>query len=122
MAPELFNQGVGYSQAADVHSFAMLLFELVSHELPFATSSPLQAAFAVAVEGARPPLPAGTPPPVVDLTSRCWAAQDKRPRFAEILEEVMADGWLAPGDVAWLDEPLGHPVYSVQQHAYPVDA
>ena len=140
MAPETFrhknsqrhasregHSGYGYGCAADVFSFAMVLFELLTHELPFARCSPLEAAAAVAIDGLRPPLPSGTPEPVAALTAQCWTAEpDERPSFAEVLGLVAADDWLSAEQLRWLDAPLGHPVYSEarrpRQEAYPVGA
>ena len=43
MAPEV-TRHEGYTKSADVFSYGMLLFELISHEVPFADRPPLQAA------------------------------------------------------------------------------
>ena len=61
------------------------------------------------------------------LTARCWAAEPgARPSFAEIVQLVAAAEWLSAAEVAWVDAPLGHPVYGEEerrpqrQEAYPV--
>lgn len=114
MAPELFRRD-GYKESADVYSYGMLLFELITHELPFADVSPLQAAFAVSVEGARPPLPRDTPQCILTLTERCWASEpERRPSFGEIATLVTEKAWLTAAEIAWFDAPLGHPVYTAR--------
>ena len=61
MAPEV-TRHEGYTKSADVFSYAMLLFELITHEVPFADRPPLQAAVAIGLQDLRPPLPTGVPP------------------------------------------------------------
>ena len=42
MAPEVIRHE-RYSRSADVYSYAMILFELLTHQVPFADRDPLQA-------------------------------------------------------------------------------
>jgi serine/threonine protein kinase len=102
-----------YSKSADVFSFACVLFELLTHEPPFADRSPLQAAVAVGLNHSRPPLPNGVPRPLAELVHACWRHEPTdRPSFAAIhmqLEAMAAR--LTEDDRAWLDVPDGHPVY-----------
>mmetsp|Transcript_46227 Transcript_46227/g.144579 ORF Transcript_46227/g.144579 Transcript_46227/m.144579 type:complete len:201 (-) Transcript_46227:7-609(-) len=110
MAPEVIRHEP-YSASADVFSYAMLWFELVTHEVPYADRPPLQAAVCTGLQGLRPPLPATTPPSVRSLIERCWAAPEARPSFAEL---VALTGDLEPAlsqeERAWLDAPAGHTV------------
>lgn len=86
MAPEVARHE-RYRKSADVYSFAMLLFELVTHQFPFADRLPLQAVVASALQGLRPPLPEGMPPSIVSLVQRCWDARaSERPTFDHIQE------------------------------------
>ena len=74
-----------YSKSADVYSFAMVCFELLTHELPFADHMPLQAAAAVSLFGQRPTLPAGVPATLASLVEACWHAKPAaRPTFDEV--------------------------------------
>ena len=73
MAPEVARHEK-YRKSADVYSFAMMLFELVTHEVPFADRLPLQAAVASSLYGWRPTLPDFTPPHLAMLIQRCWRA------------------------------------------------
>ena len=60
MAPEV-TRHEGYTKSADVFSYAMLLFELITHEVPFADRPPLQVG---RPRGAPPhPGPHRAPPP-----------------------------------------------------------
>jgi len=111
MAPEVINHE-HYSRPADVFSFAMLLFELLSHEMPFADLPPVLAASATALERRRPRLPEGTPVAVARLMEQCWEAEPTdRPTF-EVIEQALVQtaNSLSTAEHAWLDAENGHPV------------
>ena len=118
MAPEV-TRHEGYTKSADVFSYAMLLFELITHEVPFADRPPLQAAVAIGLQDFRPPLPPETPTGITNIICSCWRRRPAtRPKFgalvAQIAEAVAA---LTPAQKAWLDCPRGHPVYKIAQEA-----
>eukprot|EP00250_Pteridium_aquilinum_P004170 c14401_g1_i1 orf=327-2123(-) len=90
MAPEAFGEEGGTVAATrmmDVYSFGMVLWELVSSEVPWAGKSPVQAAAAVVLQpGLRPPIPAHCFPPFACLIRKCWAHNPThRPSFDQIL-------------------------------------
>ena len=120
MAPEvcLHEQ---YSKSADVFSFGCVLFELITHELPWADRPPLQAAVAFGLDNLRPSLPSGVPPAVAALTHGCWLRDaTARPTFASIhaeLESLSLPARLTPLERTWLDAPDGHPIYSERRAA-----
>jgi serine/threonine protein kinase len=83
MAPEVIRHE-SYSSNADVYSFGICLWQLISREVPFATMTPIQAAYAVA-EGRRPPMPESTPRQLCDIITACWDQDShKRPSFTYI--------------------------------------
>jgi serine/threonine protein kinase len=83
MAPEVIRHE-SYSSNADVYSFGICLWQLISREVPFATMTPIQAAYAVA-EGRRPPMSESTPRQLRDIISACWDQDSrKRPSFTYI--------------------------------------
>ncbi|KAJ4700931.1 putative Protein kinase [Melia azedarach] len=89
MAPEVINHQP-YDQKADVFSFAIVLWELVTAKVPYETMTPLQAALGVR-QGLRPDPPENAHPKLLDLMQRCWdAAPDKRLSFSEIKIELEA--------------------------------
>lgn len=84
MAPEVIRHEP-YSEAADVYSYGIVLWELVSRQQPFSGLTPIQAAFAVARQGLRPQLPPDVQPLLAGLIRRCWAANPAmRPSFNQI--------------------------------------
>ena len=97
MAPELM-RGAKYGPAVDVYAFGMVLFEIVSGEVPFEARyerdiHPARIVFDVVKNSLRPKLPLHVGGPLTRLVERCWAqnAQD-RPTFVEILAELDAPG------------------------------
>lgn len=114
MAPEVARR-LGYNRAADVYSMGMVLFELLTHELPFADVEALHAVAIVAVHGGRPPLPSGTPEAFAQLITQCWSEEPStRPTFEGIERSLSAaHASLTPAELEWLDEPRGHRVYQL---------
>ncbi|KAK7391274.1 hypothetical protein VNO78_19688 [Psophocarpus tetragonolobus] len=87
MAPEVINHQP-YDQKADVFSFSIVLWELVTAKVPYDNMTPLQAALGVR-QGLRPELPRHGHPKLLDLMRRCWEAiPSNRPPFNEITAEL----------------------------------
>jgi len=101
MAPELM-RGSKYGPPVDVYSYGMVLFELVTGEVPFETAygrdgkrdiHPARIVFDVVKNAKRPQLPGYLTKPLARLMERCWAqAAAERPTFDEILMELDAPG------------------------------
>jgi len=90
MAPEL-HEKQPYSQKMDVYSFGIVLWELISGDVPFAGIKWDTEIADRVVRGERPPIPDGCSHSVRDLIEYCWAAEpDIRPSFPEILERLVA--------------------------------
>ncbi|PIN10055.1 Tyrosine kinase [Handroanthus impetiginosus] len=86
MAPEVIEHKP-YDHKADVFSFGIVLWELLTRKLPYAHLTPLQAAVGVVQKGLRPKIPKHTHPLVVELLERCWQQEPSlRPGFSEIIE------------------------------------
>ncbi|BBH08846.1 ACT-like protein tyrosine kinase family protein [Prunus dulcis] len=87
MAPEVINHQP-YDQKADVFSFAIVLWELVTAKVPYDTMTPLQAALGVR-QGLRPDLPSTGHPKLLELMQRCWDADpSNRPSFSDIIAQL----------------------------------
>ncbi|XP_011003100.1 PREDICTED: dual specificity protein kinase shkB-like isoform X1 [Populus euphratica] len=86
MAPEVIEHKP-YDHKADVFSFGIVLWELLTGKLPYEHLSPLQAAVGVVQQGLRPSIPSHSHPKLAELLERCWQQDPSlRPDFSEILE------------------------------------
>ncbi|GFP98238.1 serine/threonine-protein kinase ht1 [Phtheirospermum japonicum] len=86
MAPEVIEHKP-YNHKADVFSFGVVMWELLTGKVPYAHLSPLQAAVGVVQEGLRPTIPMRAHPLVVELLERCWQQEPSlRPDFSEIID------------------------------------
>ncbi|XP_067845881.1 serine/threonine-protein kinase TNNI3K isoform X2 [Heptranchias perlo] len=95
MAPEVFTQCTRYTIKADVFSYALCLWELLTGEIPFAHLKPAAAAADMAYHHVRPPIGYSIPKPISSLLMRGWnACPQERPNFSELvtnLEECLCN-------------------------------
>ena len=89
MAPELLEhpESKVLSKACDVYSYGILLWELITCEVPYASDglSGIQIAMKV-IKGNRPGIPASCQQYLADLMQICWAINPKeRPGFNQII-------------------------------------
>ncbi|KAM3743560.1 hypothetical protein ACB098_07G155000 [Castanea mollissima] len=86
MTPEVLEHKP-YNHKADVFSFAIVLWELLTGKLPYEYLTPLQAAVGVVQKGLRPIIPKHTHPKLAELLEKCWRQDPAlRPDFSEIIE------------------------------------
>ncbi|PIA35552.1 hypothetical protein AQUCO_03500126v1 [Aquilegia coerulea] len=86
MAPEVIEHKP-YDHKADIFSFGVVLWELVTGKLPYEYLTPLQAAVGVVQKGLRPTIPKNTHPKLAELLEKCWQQDPAlRPDFAEITD------------------------------------
>ncbi|XP_042392905.1 serine/threonine-protein kinase STY46-like isoform X1 [Zingiber officinale] len=86
MAPEVIEHKP-YDHKADVFSFGIVLWELLTAKLPYEYLTPLQAAVGVVQKGLRPTIPKDAHPKLAELLEKCWKQNPiDRPDFSEILE------------------------------------
>ncbi|KAJ0505834.1 putative dual-specificity kinase TKL-Pl-4 family [Helianthus annuus] len=86
MAPEVIEHKP-YDLKADVFSFGIVLWELLSGKLPYEYLTPVQAAIGVVQKGLRPTIPKNTQPKLAELLGKCWHKDPSiRPNFAEIID------------------------------------
>jgi serine/threonine protein kinase len=81
-----------YTAKADVYSFGMTCYEVLTGSTPF-SSLPRSAVYKRVMAGERPELPADTDTRLYNLIQMCWDTDaQKRPTFKEIrssLEDIM---------------------------------
>ncbi|KAL4616346.1 hypothetical protein ACB092_07G192900 [Castanea dentata] len=86
MAPEVLEHKP-YDHKADVFSFAIVLWELLTGKLPYEYLTPLLAAVGVVQKGLRPIIPRHTHPKLAELLEKCWQQDPAlRPDLSEIIE------------------------------------
>ncbi|XP_014756465.1 serine/threonine-protein kinase STY17 isoform X2 [Brachypodium distachyon] len=87
MAPEVINHKP-YDHKADVFSFAIVLWELVTLKVPYDKMTPLQAALGVR-QGFRLEIPPRVHPGLSKLIQQCWDEDpNARPVFGEIIIQL----------------------------------
>jgi serine/threonine-protein kinase CTR1 len=85
-APEVLLHSAPYTPAGDVYSYGMVLWELVTHEPPFAKTHPLAIVRSID-RGDMPTIPPDAPADITALIRACWVSDPKRrPTFAHILQ------------------------------------
>lgn len=76
-----------FSQKADVYSYAMTCYEILTSRIPFEGTR--ASDYDVVLRGERPKLPTSTKPWIKTLLSRCWHPDpSERPMFQEIVETI----------------------------------
>lgn len=81
MSPEVI-QSQPVCEATDTWSYAVVLWELLTREVPFHGLNDFRIAWMVCEEGVRLPIPASCPKPFATLMRDCWAYEpSRRPDF-----------------------------------------
>ncbi|KAL9181244.1 hypothetical protein ACHAXT_010049 [Thalassiosira profunda] len=90
MAPEvLCNED--YAEPADVFSFGIILWEMLTKECPYDGMTPIQCALSVLNENKRPEIPDWCPQSLRALIEKCFLRDPSaRPSFSEILTTLDA--------------------------------
>mmetsp|Transcript_14687 Transcript_14687/g.30358 ORF Transcript_14687/g.30358 Transcript_14687/m.30358 type:complete len:491 (-) Transcript_14687:78-1550(-) len=92
MAPEVLANR-NYDEKADVYSFGIIVWELLSRECPYEGMTAIQCALAVLNRDKRPEIPKWCPPGLHALIKSCTKKEpSKRPSFAEIIAALDAMG------------------------------
>ncbi|XP_069494960.1 mitogen-activated protein kinase kinase kinase 9 [Ambystoma mexicanum] len=85
MAPEVIRSSM-FSKGSDVWSYGVLLWELLTGEVPFRGIDGLAVAYGVAMNKLALPIPSTCPEPFTKLMEECWNSDaHSRPSFSSIL-------------------------------------
>uniref|UniRef100_A0A3B3XUN8 mitogen-activated protein kinase kinase kinase n=1 Tax=Poecilia mexicana TaxID=48701 RepID=A0A3B3XUN8_9TELE len=88
MAPEVIRSST-FSKGSDVWSYGVLLWELLTGEVPFRTIDGLAVAYGVAMNKLALPIPSTCPEPFARLMENCWSTDPhSRPLFTTILDQL----------------------------------
>ncbi|KAM6428485.1 mitogen-activated protein kinase kinase kinase 10 isoform 2-T2 [Liasis olivaceus] len=90
MAPEVIKHSL-FSKSSDVWSFGVLLWELLTGEVPYREIDALAVAYGVAMNKLMLPIPSTCPEPFARLLEECWRPDPHaRPDFGSIQRQLVA--------------------------------
>ncbi|XP_041119418.1 mitogen-activated protein kinase kinase kinase 20-like [Polyodon spathula] len=85
MAPEVI-QSLPVSEMCDTYSYGVVLWEMLTREIPFKGLEGLQVAWLVVEKNERLTIPTSCPASFADLMKQCWDSDPKRrPHFKQIM-------------------------------------
>ncbi|KAF7661514.1 hypothetical protein LDENG_00258920 [Lucifuga dentata] len=85
MAPEVI-QSLPVSETCDTYSYGVVLWEMLTREVPFKGFEGLQVAWLVVEKQERLTIPSSCPSSFAELMRKCWQADPKeRPQFKQVL-------------------------------------
>ncbi|XP_039613574.1 mitogen-activated protein kinase kinase kinase 20 isoform X2 [Polypterus senegalus] len=85
MAPEVI-QSLPVSETCDTYSYGVVLWEMLTREIPFKGLEGLQVAWLVVEKNERLTIPSSCPPSFAELMRQCWETDaKKRPVFKQIM-------------------------------------
>ncbi|XP_073029591.1 integrin-linked protein kinase 1 isoform X2 [Primulina eburnea] len=90
VAPEIYKDEI-FDKSVDVHSFGVMMYEMIEGVRPFSSKSPEEAAKLICLEEKRPAFKSKSkyPPDLRELIEDCWHPDcSARPSFSEIIARM----------------------------------
>ncbi|EXX61351.1 polo kinase CDC5 [Rhizophagus irregularis DAOM 197198w] len=88
MAPEIF-QGQKYTEASDIYSFGMIMWEFMTGRRPFWNRVHDAELIIEICDGLRPPIVTNAPEGYIELMKDCWNSDpNKRPEATDIYNRI----------------------------------
>ncbi|GAM21790.1 hypothetical protein SAMD00019534_049650 [Acytostelium subglobosum LB1] len=95
--PEITKNLGNYSEKIDVYCFSLVVWELLTGEIPFSDLDGSQASAQVAYAGLRPPIPENCHKEFADLLVQCWQTDPAdRPLFPYVVAKLKEISWNNP--------------------------
>lgn len=88
MAPELFDDEPKMTEQSDIYSLGMVLWELASRQMPFATALNQQVVIGWLMRGKKEQIPTDCPKELKSLIESCWEIPAKRPTAVQVGEKL----------------------------------
>lgn len=81
--------------SGDVYSFGIVIWEVLSRELPWAdVTHPREVYIRVVLNELRPDIPAEAPSDLADIVRACWAGDpEARPTFGDVIKSMTPCDW-----------------------------
>lgn len=96
MAPEnyTYDNPFRVSPRSDIFSLALVIWEMIKGEKPFAGYEDHWIIFKVGNEGRRPDIPGRVSPAIRNLLKQCWEADNKKRPKIDMVIDVFVEEWL----------------------------
>ncbi|EAY15624.1 TKL family protein kinase [Trichomonas vaginalis G3] len=96
-APEVINN-MQYNEKADVYSYGILLWEILTSDFPFRGLSQVQVAMNVVGNAIRPVIPNVAPPKITKMIKLCWDQEaSRRPSMEQVARAIACGEVVFPG-------------------------
>ncbi|CAM9373156.1 unnamed protein product, partial [Scytosiphon promiscuus] len=84
----------GSTYKSDVYSFGIVVWEVLSRELPWSNKTRPRDILSAVLMGIRPAFHEDAPTDIVDIAKACWGGEPQdRTTFGAVLEDIKAKGW-----------------------------